>query len=68
MKHPKQVGMSCKNTRFVKRGLTWDEMFKVEKSSQADKQRWENLLARNKYVKPEEKPLTRTRKSSKTSL
>lgn len=51
MKHPKQVGMSCKNTRFIKKGLTWEEAQKVEKVLASDKARWEYLFSpeRNKW-------------------
>jgi hypothetical protein len=51
-KHPKQVGMSCKNTRFIKKGLTWEEIERVEKATNADKSRWEYLLAKplNKWT------------------
>jgi hypothetical protein len=44
VKHPKQVGMSCKNTRFIKRGLTPHEQKVVEKATAADKARWEYLF------------------------
>lgn len=44
MKHPKRVGMSCKNTRFIKRGLTPHEQKVVEKATAADKARWEYLF------------------------
>ena len=50
MKHPKQIGMSCKNTRFIKRGLTWDEAQRVEKATKADKERWQYLFSLNKWV------------------
>jgi hypothetical protein len=52
MKHPKQVGMSCKNTRFVKRGLTWEEVQRVEKANLSDKLRWKHLFSINKYNVP----------------
>lgn len=48
MKHPKQVGMSCKNTRFIKKGLTPYEKSVVEKTTLADKLRWEHLFSLNK--------------------
>lgn len=52
MKHPKQVGMSCKNTRFVKRGLTWDEIQRVEQVGKRDRERWKLLMAKplNKWI------------------
>jgi hypothetical protein len=45
-------GMSCKNTRFIKRGLTWDEVQRVEKATKADRERWLALMAKplNKWV------------------
>lgn len=46
MKHPRQIGMSCKNTRFIKRGLTWEEVQQVEKTTKADKERWQALMAK----------------------
>lgn len=46
MKHPKQVGMSCKNTKFVKRGLTKAEAKRVEQVTKADRDRWNELLAK----------------------
>jgi hypothetical protein len=46
MKHPRQVGMSCKNTKFIKRGLTWEEVQRVEKVTKADRDRWNELLAK----------------------
>jgi len=46
MSHPKQVGMSCKNSRFIKKGLTWEEVERVEKASKSDKERWNILLAK----------------------
>ena len=58
VKHPNRVGMSCKNTRFIKRGLTWEEVQRVEKSTQADKLRWEHLFSLNKW-----KPTTKTKPS-----
>jgi hypothetical protein len=48
MKHPKQVGMSCKNTRFVKKGLTKDENIRVLRKHESDRQRWEELFKLNK--------------------
>jgi hypothetical protein len=50
MKHPKQVGMSCKNTRFKKSGLTKDEVIKVEKVLASDKARWDYLFSINKWT------------------
>lgn len=46
MKHPKRLGPSKKNTVFIKRGLTWEEVQKVEKASKADRDRWNELLAK----------------------
>jgi hypothetical protein len=46
MSHPKRVGMSCKNKRFVKRGLTWEEVHQVEKATKADRDRWNELMAK----------------------
>lgn len=45
MKHPKRLGMSCKNTKFIKRGLTPDETKRVEKTTRADRDRWASLMA-----------------------
>jgi hypothetical protein len=44
--------MSCKNTRFVKRGLTREEAQRVEKTTKADQYRWNELLAKplNKWT------------------
>jgi hypothetical protein len=50
VKHPKQVGMSCKNKRFIKKGLTWEEYDKVEKAAKADRERWQHLFSLNKWV------------------
>lgn len=59
MKHPKQVGMSCKNTRFIKKGLTDWEKKKVEKVTIGDKARWEYLFHpdRNRWKPQNEKPV-----------
>lgn len=46
MRHPKRLGMSCKNTKFIKRGLTWEEVQRVEKVTKADRDRWNELLAK----------------------
>ena len=46
VKHPKRLGMSCKNTKFIKRGLTWEEVQKVEKVTKADRDRWNELMAK----------------------
>ena len=46
MKHPRQLGPSKKNTVFVKRGLTWEEVQRVEKVTKADRDRWNELLAK----------------------
>lgn len=46
MNHPKQLGPSEKNTRFIKRGLTWEEVQKVEKVNKADRDRWNELMAK----------------------
>jgi hypothetical protein len=43
--------MSCKNTRFIKKGLTWEEVQRVEKTTKADKERWEQLFKLNKWTK-----------------
>jgi len=53
MSHPKQVGMSCKNTRFIKKGLTWYEVQKVESVGKADRERWKKLMEQplNKWKK-----------------
>lgn len=53
MSNPKQVGMSCKNTRFIKRGLTPSEQRRVEKVTIGDKAKWEWLFSpeRNKWTK-----------------
>jgi hypothetical protein len=53
MKHPKQVGMSCKNIRFVKRGLTESESKKVATVLKADRDRWNELMSKplNKWSK-----------------
>lgn len=45
MKHPKRLGMSCKNTKFIKRGLTTSEAKRVEKITLADKGRWKALMS-----------------------
>lgn len=50
--------MSCKNTRFIKRGLTWEEVQRVEKATLADKLRWEHLFSLNKW-----EPTTETKPS-----
>lgn len=49
MKHPKQVGMSCKNTRFKKRGQTKAEMIITSKKLESNKKRWEQLFLMNKW-------------------
>ena len=51
MKHPKQVGMSCKNQRFIKRSLTPTEQKTVETFIKDNKKRWEWLFSpeRNKW-------------------
>jgi hypothetical protein len=66
MKHPKQVGMSCKNTRFIKASLTPYEARLVQKTTKADRDRWNELMAKpwNKWQPQEE---TTTAKSSKRS-
>jgi hypothetical protein len=45
--------MSCKNTKFIKRGLTWEEVQRVEKANKADIERWQKLFAKplNKWQK-----------------
>lgn len=55
MKHPKQVGMSCKNSRFIKRGLTPEETKRMEAITKADRERWKYLLTLNKWTPPETK-------------
>ena len=45
MKHPKQVGMSCKNSRFIKHGLTPEEARRLETVTKADRDRWTELMA-----------------------
>ena len=47
--HPRQVGMSCKNTRFVKKGLTAAEKAKVEAKMKACKEMWERLYSLNAW-------------------
>lgn len=47
MKHPKLVGMSCKNTRFIKRGLTDGENVRMIKANSNDKERWNMLFQKN---------------------
>lgn len=42
--------MSCKNQRFIKRSLTKSEERKVEKTLQADKDRWAYLFSLNKWT------------------
>ena len=49
MSHPKQVGMSCKNLRFIKRGLTADEAKRVASDTKANQERWKYLLTLNKW-------------------
>lgn len=46
--------MSCKNTRFIKAGLTEAEKIKVEKVLASDKARWDYLFSINKW-KPQNK-------------
>jgi hypothetical protein len=41
--------MSCKNTRFVKAGLTEWEQARVTKVLASDKGRWEYLFSLNKW-------------------
>ena len=36
--------MSCKNKRFIKRGLTPEESKRMEVITKADKDRWKELL------------------------
>ncbi len=55
MKHPKQVGMSCKNTRFIKAGLTESEKIYVAQASEQIRLMWEDLFSRNKWT-PQEIP------------
>lgn len=49
MKHQKRVGMSCKNTRFIKRGLTRAEKQVVKKTMAEVKATWASLLERNQW-------------------
>lgn len=49
MSHPKQVGMSCKNSRFVKKGLSPEEAKRVEADTKANQERWKYLLTLNKW-------------------
>jgi len=44
---PKQVGMSCENSRFVKKGLGPDEAKRVEADTKANQERWKYLLTLN---------------------
>lgn len=46
MKHPKRLGMSCKNTKFIKASLTPAEAKRVEKVTKADRDRWAELMAK----------------------
>jgi hypothetical protein len=46
MSHPNQRGPSKKNTVFIKKGLTWEEVERVEKASKADRDRWTELMAK----------------------
>ena len=57
MKHPKRVGMSCKNTKFIKSGLTETEKAYVAITLKNNKQRWAALMAKplNKYESHEAK-------------
>ena len=66
MKHPKRVGMSCKNTRFIKASLTPYEAKLLQKTTKADRDRWNELMAKpwNKWQPQEE---TTTAKSNKRS-
>ena len=68
MKHPKQVGMSCKNTRFIKASLTPYEAKLVEKTTKADRDRWNELMAKpwNKW-QPTPSAQTTTAKLNKRS-
>ena len=45
-----QIGMSCKNSRFIKRSLTKEEEHRVQKTLQADKDRWKHLFSLNKWT------------------
>lgn len=49
MSHHKQVGMSCKNLRFIKRGLTADEAKRAAGAVAADRKRWEHLFSLNAW-------------------
>lgn len=46
MKHPKRLGMSCKNTKFIKAGLTPAEAKRAAMVNKADRDRWAELMAK----------------------
>lgn len=50
-KHPKRVGMSCKNKRFIKSGLTEYEKAVVKRTMDEINERWKHLFSLNKYTK-----------------
>ena len=68
MKHPKRLGMSCKNTKFIKSGLTPAEAKRAAMVNKADRDRWAELMAQpwNKWQPQPDTPTT-TAKSSKRS-
>jgi len=50
-------GMSCKNSRFIKSGLTKEEATKVDAQMASVKLLWERLLSLNRWT-PQEPPRT----------
>lgn len=61
MKHPKQVGMSCKNSRFIKASLTPYEQGVVTRHIADNKKRWEYLFSLNKWKPQNPKKLNAPR-------
>jgi hypothetical protein len=61
--------MSCKNKRFIKASLTPYEAKLVEKTTKADRDRWNELMAKpwNKWQPTQPPAETTTAKSSKRS-
>jgi hypothetical protein len=61
--------MSCKNTRFIKASLTPYEAKLVEKTTKADRDRWNELMAKpwNKWQPTQPPAPTTTAKSNKRS-
>lgn len=51
MSTPKKIGMSCKNTKFIKAGLTPCQQKFVAKTLASNKARWEYLFSpeRNRW-------------------